>query len=155
VVRIHTPPLRERVDDIPRLVQHFVRRAAEQLGQAAPSIPAETMAMLQSHVWAGNVRELGNAVERAMILSRDHELRPSAFDLERSAVPASPPPWTATKAPAEPEAASFDLEALEERAIRRALEATGGNRVRASKLLGISERTLRNKLKLFQAPRAS
>jgi DNA-binding NtrC family response regulator len=155
VVRIHTPPLRERVDDIPRLVQHFVRRAAEQLGQAAPSIPAETMAMLQSHVWAGNVRELANAVERAMILSRDHELRPSAFDLERSAVPGSPPPWSATKAPAEPEAASFDLEALEERAIRRALEATGGNRVRASKLLGISERTLRNKLKLFQAPRAS
>jgi DNA-binding NtrC family response regulator len=142
------------VDDIPRLVQHFVRRAAEQLGQTAPAIPAATMAMLQSHTWAGNVRELANAVERAMILSRNQDLRPSAFDLDRSAAPASPPPWTA-KTPAEPEAASFDLEALEERAIRRALEATGGNRVRASKLLGISERTLRNKLKLMQEPRAS
>jgi DNA-binding NtrC family response regulator len=155
VVRIHSPPLRDRVDDIPRLVQHFLRRAAEQLGQTAPAIPAETMAMLQAHAWAGNVRELANAVERAMILSRDHELRPSAFDLDRSAAPASAPPWTATKAPAELEGASFDLASLEERAIRRALEATGGNRVRASKLLGISERTLRNRLKLSQAPRAS
>ncbi|MEO7476050.1 MAG: sigma-54 dependent transcriptional regulator [Gemmatimonadales bacterium] len=163
VVRIHAPPLRDRVEDIPRLVQHFVRRSAEQLGLPVPALPLDTMAMLQSHGWAGNVRELANAVERAMILSRDHELRPSAFDLEHpaaSAVPVSPAPPTilsgqATDEGAELEEAPFDLSTLAERAILRALEATQGNRVRASKLLGISERTLRNKLKVMRTSRAS
>ncbi len=153
VVRIHTPALREHAEDIPRLVQHFTRRLAEQLSVSAPVIPADTMALLQSHAWPGNVRELANAVERAMILSRDGELRPSAFDLERPLAP--PAPATSRTPPAGPDETSFDLGVLEQHAIRRALQATGGNRARASKLLGISERTLRNKLKLMEASRAS
>ncbi len=117
-------------------------------------IPADTMALLQSHAWPGNVRELAIAVERAMILSRDGELRPSAFDLERPVAPPAPAASPGTP-PAGPDETSFDLGVLEQHAIRRALQATGGNRARASKLLGISERTLRNKLKLMEASRAS
>jgi DNA-binding NtrC family response regulator len=155
VVPIRTPPLRERVEDIPRLVQHFIHRMAEHQGTREPAIAPETVELLQRYPWPGNVRELANAIERAVILSRGAVLLPSAFDdhLREARVGASP---AAAGAPAAvpaavgpdvaPEAEPFDLDALERRAIERALEATGGNRTRAAKLLGISERTLRNKL---------
>jgi DNA-binding NtrC family response regulator len=154
VVRIHTPPLRDRPDDIPRLVQHFVQRSAEQLGIPAPALPPETLALLQSHRWPGNIRELANAVERAVILSRGAGLLPSAFraHLEHAAPDGAGPvrhaELEAVEAPATApaEEPAFDLGVLERRAILRALEATGGHRTRAAKLLGISERTLRNKL---------
>jgi two-component system, NtrC family, response regulator HydG len=170
VVRLHTPPLRERADDIPRLAQHFAQRAAEQLGVPVPRLPPETIDLLQSHRWPGNVRELANVIERAMILSRGGGLSPAAFlgHLEHHAVQpdasATPDhttaPTTAARsatAPAgeaSPPDVPFDLDALERRAIARALEATGGNRVRAAKLLGISERTLRNKLNVDRPPRS-
>jgi len=169
VVRLHTPPLRERADDIPRLAQHFAQRAAEQLGVPVPQLPPETMALLQSHRWPGNVRELANVMERAMILSRGGGLPPAAFlgHLEHTAGESGPsaahahgaerpPAGEPAQLSLEPVSAElpFDLDALERRAIARALEATGGNRVRAAKLLGISERTLRNKLNVVRPPRA-
>jgi DNA-binding NtrC family response regulator len=162
VVRIHTPALRERVEDIPRLAQHFAQRSAEQLGVPVPRLPPETIALLQSHPWPGNVRELSNSVERAVILARGGGLPPAAFHgqmehpVARSEMPVTmaetpPAPAPAGEVPA-PADIPFDLDALERRAILRALEATGGNRVRAAKLLGISERTLRNKLKVAPPP---
>jgi DNA-binding NtrC family response regulator len=154
VVRLRTPALRDRRDDIHRLAQHFIQRSAENLGFEPPALAAETLAVLQAYPWPGNVRELSNAVERAVILSRGGALRPSDFQghLDHPdgglavALPAGDQPLElpARQAP-EPDA-PFDLDSLERRAILRALEATGGNRVRAAKLLGISERTLRNKL---------
>ena len=162
VVRIHTPSLRERVEDIPRLAQHFAQRAAEQLGVPVPLLPLETLALLQCHPWPGNIRELANSVERAMILARGGGLPPAAFHgyMEHAAagpeMAARMPESSRSPAPAGEVAAPpdvpFDLDALERRAILRALEATGGNRVRAAKLLGISERTLRNKLKVAPPP---
>ncbi|MBA3346101.1 MAG: sigma-54-dependent Fis family transcriptional regulator [Gemmatimonadales bacterium] len=155
VMPIQTPALRERMDDIPRLVQHFLHRLAEQQSAPMPAITPETMQLLQRYSWPGNVRELANAIERAVILSRGSVLQPSAFDghlqeagaaaeVSRTAAPAPAPPAAAD--PAEP--LPFDLDAVERRAIERALEATRGNRTRAAKLLGISERTLRNKLNI-------
>lgn len=104
------------------------------------------------------MRELANAVERAVILSRGGALLPAAFQqhlghstpapLQPAPGPAAPPAGSAPPAAENP----FDLDALEHEAIRRALEATGGNRVRAAKLLGISERTLRNKLNPKEPP---
>jgi DNA-binding NtrC family response regulator len=124
------------------------------------------MELLQSYRWPGNVRELANAVERAVILSRGQVLRPAAFlghfdDAqpeatyrgERVKQDLGPQP-TSEPAILAPES-SFDLEELEGRAIQRALAATGGNRVRAAKLLGISERTLRNKLKAAKSTEPS
>ncbi len=153
VVRIRTPPLRERPEDIPRLAQHFLQRSAEQLGLAVPPLPAETLALLQSYEWPGNVRELANAMERAVILARGGPLRPAEVLSHLDHGP--PEPAAPGQVGRDVTDTSFDLDTLEHRAILRALEATGGNRVRAAKLLGISERTLRNKLKVARPPQAS
>jgi two-component system response regulator HydG len=153
VVRIRTPPLRERPEDIPRLAQHFLQRSAEQLGLAVPPLPAETLALLQSYEWPGNVRELANAMERAVILARGGPLRPAEVLSHLDHGPPEPAPQGHVARDVTD--TSFDLDTLEHRAILRALEATGGNRVRAAKLLGISERTLRNKLKVARPPQAS
>jgi two-component system response regulator HydG len=143
VMPIRTPPLRERVEDIPRLVHHFLRRAAEDLGTSLPAVAAETMQLLQSHPWPGNIRQLSNAVQRAAMLSRTGTILPSHFvgHLDEAGTSALPLP-----AGAPVEAPVFNLDELEKKAIDRALAATGGNRTRAARLLGISERTLRNKL---------
>lgn len=154
VVPIKTPPLRDRKEDLPVLVQHFARRAAEEIGVSVTGVAPETIDLLLRHSWPGNVRELANAVERAVILSRGGVLRPEAFQGILEAVisrPTVPPiaPSTAEGGPApvaEAAPAPFNLDELERQAIGRALVATGGNRTRAAKLLGISERTLRNKL---------
>lgn len=68
VVRIDVPPLRERLEDIPLLAQHFVQEVASRLGRAAPALPPETLARMRSYPWPGNVRELRNVIERALIL---------------------------------------------------------------------------------------
>jgi DNA-binding NtrC family response regulator len=136
VMPIRTTPLRERRDDIPRLVLHFAQRAADSLHVAPPAIAPAAMELLVTNDWPGNVRELANAIERAVILSRNETLEPRHFvDL------AGARPNPAAAGPA-----SFDLDTIERDTIDRALVATRGNRTRAAKLLGISERTLRNKL---------
>jgi len=181
VMPIQTPALRERADDIPRLVHHFLQRFADHLGVSVPAVAPETVELLQRYAWPGNVRELANAIERALILSREPVLQPSAFPEQSRQVPAAAPDGAGTAAmpavPAVPASgadgvvvpaavsgvgpaaaaasraeAGFDLEEIERRAIARALEATGGNRTRAAKLLGISERTLRNKLNTPKLP---
>ncbi|HEU4525200.1 MAG TPA: sigma-54 dependent transcriptional regulator [Gemmatimonadales bacterium] len=139
VLPVRVPSLRERVEDIPRLARHFVLRAAELQGKPAPAIAPETLDVLQRYPWPGNVRELANAVERAALLCRGSVLRPG--DLDRSILQG-----------VGVAAGDYDLETVERLAIERALAATGGNRTRAARLLGISERTLRNKL---NAPRAA
>lgn len=171
VVPIHIPPLRDRTEDIAVLVHHFASRAAQQLGIEIQGIAIEAIDMLQQRPWPGNIRELANVVERAVILSRGGVLRPEAFVEDHFAaggppslpVATSNPPSpsgearvSGTGAGANPTPASaipapsgdqvFDLSELERVTIQRALVATGGNRTRAAKLLGISERTLRNKL---------
>ncbi len=135
VMPIRTIPLRERREDIPRLAHHFVQRAAEGLGVTPPTITPAAMQLLVSADWPGNVRELANTIERAVILSRNETLLP--HHLVDLAGAAQTPAANAT---------AFDLDTLERDTIDRALAATGGNRTRAAKLLGISERTLRNKL---------
>ena len=153
VVPIRTPALRERLEDLPVLVHHFARRAAEEIGASVSAVAPETIELLLQYRWPGNVRELANAVERAVILSREGVLRPEGFrahlDLTSIASAASPAPATGVPTVSAPPAAtsqSFSLDDMEKVAIERALQATGGNRTRAAKLLGISERTLRNKL---------
>ena len=139
VVNIRAPALRERLDDLPVLIEHFAEQAAQDLGIRMPSIPAETFEGLRRHSWPGNVRELSNAIERAVILCRDGVLTIATFDL-RVAGSTAPGPLP------EPGSETYDLETLKRDALRRALIATGGRRARAAKLLGISERTLRNML---------
>ena len=150
VVPIHTPPLRERLEDIPILVDHFLRTVAAQVGvKPVPVVTAEALAVLQRRVWRGNIRELANAVERAVILCRGRRLTSQSFGLaeEQGGDPAGDGRRGRPRLTPTPEEATLNLRVLERITIQRALAATGGHRTRAARILGISERTLRNKLK--------
>ena len=157
VVPIHTPPLRERMEDIPELAEHFVSKIANQLGIKPPILTPEALGVLCRRRWSGNIRELGNAIERALILCRDGRLtaesvaRPEgeahpAILLTPRTAAAGLVPVASPLAPSNEEG-SLNLEVLERLTIQRALVATGGHRTRAARILGICERTLRNKLK--------
>jgi transcriptional regulator with PAS, ATPase and Fis domain len=145
VVRIHLPPLRERPDDIERLAAVLLGRAARRAGRAARLSP-EAVTALRVRAWPGNVREMENAIERAVILSRDDTIAADAFDV--------PPPPAGSTEPGAPQSAATGLvplhqavAAAERHAVTQALEATGGNRGEAAKLLGVSLRTLYYKLR--------
>ena len=151
VVPVHTPPLRERRDDIPRLIDHFVRLHSAQLGLRAPGMDPGALAALATRPWPGNVRELANAVERAVILSRGGPLTLAAFGSGAGTGPVPNDTAARIVAPVTGTAAeavddTLNLREIEKWAIERALERTGGHRARAAELLGISERTLRNRL---------
>ncbi len=150
VLRIDLPLLRERSEDIPLLVAHFL----EQIRGA--SISEETLALLRSYAWPGNVRELRNAIERASVLSRGTIIRPE--HLPESLAPSARPHEVDERvrdlvddilaAGSPPEGGWFrHVEEKWERALlARALERCGGNQVRASELLGINRMTLRKKM---------
>ncbi|MEO8562951.1 MAG: sigma-54 dependent transcriptional regulator [bacterium] len=165
VIPILIPPLRDRPGDIPLLAFRFAKRIATEMGKEVKGIDPAALQMLQSYDWPGNVRELQHAIERAVILSPDAVLRPEAFDGQRFGLTSSwsgPSParsfpsMSAVMGGARangaevPEGAvvltSLDVGDAEMRLIARALEVSGGNRSRAANLLGMSVRTLRNKL---------
>ena len=166
VIPISIPPLRDRREDIPMLASRFALRTAAEMGKEYTGMEAATVALLQAYAWPGNVRELQHAMERAVILSPEAILPPHAFDGQRFGLTqqwSGPTPirsmpsirslLAATDgAPPHdiPEGAvvltSLDVSEAESRLIARALEVTGGNRTRAATLLGMSVRTLRNKL---------
>jgi DNA-binding NtrC family response regulator len=148
VVPIHTPALRERKEDIPLLIHHFQKKAVAEMDVPAEPVDAEIMEMLVAYDWPGNVRELANVVERAVILSHG---KPRIEDFARirratTAGPAGGVDDSARPDEGMPEGMPLRLDELEALAIARALQVTGGHRRKASELLGISERTLRNKL---------
>jgi formate hydrogenlyase transcriptional activator len=89
VIPIFLPPLRERVEDIPLLVNHFVRRFSARLNKPIETVPEEIMAALKAHDWPGNIRELQNFIERAVVLSPGSVLRPTLPDLNQVAKRAS------------------------------------------------------------------
>jgi DNA-binding NtrC family response regulator len=161
VIPFRIPPLRERKEDIPLLATRFAMRTASDLGKEVQGISPDAMLMLQAYDWPGNVRELQHAIERAVILSPDPVLPSHAFDGARFGLAVGPSgpassrmmisPTTANQAISSiPEGAvvltSLNVNEAEARLIERALEVSKGNRTRAADLLGISVRTLRNKL---------
>jgi DNA-binding NtrC family response regulator len=156
VVPIRVPALRERPEDIPALVKFFAARAAAELGVGDPSVSADVLSTLAQKPWPGNVRQLEHAVERAVILSTNGTLAIEDVLLDQG-VDVSNPTDSVVSAPRAVavdgnEAEPINLRALERRAIERALHATGGHRMRAARLLGISDRTLRSKLNDCRRP---
>ena len=144
VLRVRVPPLRERREDIPLLVDHFLACFAATLGKPVRELSDDALAKLVAYPWPGNVRELENVIERAVILVRGERI--GARDL--------PPNVTAPAREAPPGGvADFSLRearrACETQAIERALAATSGNRTHAARLLGISHRALLYKLKEY------
>jgi len=138
VVPIYIPPLRERKEDIPLLVQHFLKMYGEREGKEGLTVSEKAMDILMDYDWPGNIRELENAVERAVILAKGKVLKPENFFVgsmfrER-----------------EPHGEATTLAEMERRLILRTLREEGGNRTRTAQRLGISVRTLRNKLRQYR-----
>lgn len=169
VIPLSIPPLRDRPEDVPLLATRFAVRTAEEMGKRFDGIALETMAALQRYGWPGNVRELQHVIERAVILSPEavllpHALEPARFGLTGAGIgaPGAAGRGAALAALAASNGAgvgdgadddpmrvvlhSLDVTRAEAVLIERALAVAKGNRTRASELLGISVRTLRNKL---------
>ncbi len=141
VFPIETPPLRRRREDIPLLADHFTRSSAQHLNVPAPRISDEALALLMSYQWPGNIRELQNVVERAVLLSDGKTLEPSQLPRE-----------VVGEGLAAPEAASADstLQGYEKAMVVRALKENGWNQTRAAKALGISRDNLRYRIKKYE-----
>jgi len=147
VMRLSVPPLRERSEDIPLLAQHFVERFASQNRKTVKGLTPLAMDMLLKHDWPGNVRELENTMERAVILLTGDHINEKQLPLtivqkySESHGPQSPAPL--------PSDGSRSLEDTEREAIISTLEATGQNKSEAARRLGISRKTLHNKMKSY------
>jgi DNA-binding NtrC family response regulator len=164
VVPIQVPALRHHKEDVPFLAQQFMPRFARKHGVRVRGISDDCLAVLQSHHWPGNVRELQNVIERAVILCGDSgQLEPEhlGFSPLSTSALTSPAPEAAaavsTGAPSAPAPAPasstlMSLADLEKQHIFIAMDKTDGNRTHAAKLLGISVRTLRNKLNEYGVP---
>jgi two-component system response regulator HydG len=140
VVTIDLPPLRERLEDLPVLVQSFLDEFSRQQGKKSPEITPAAMELLYNYDWPGNVRELRNCVESMVVLDKDGRI--DAEDVPRY-----------VKQPEEAESSSgvggVNLEEKEKESIRKALALCEGNREKAAKMLGIGERTLYRKIKRY------
>jgi two-component system, NtrC family, response regulator PilR len=144
VIPIHLPPLRDRTEDIPPLVAHFIGRIANDVGKTIAGISPEALAVLERYHWPGNIRELENVIERAIVLGSGEQITADSL-----------PPHLAQPAdrgefPVEIPAGGMDLEELlatvESRYIRLALDRAGGLQVRAAELLRLSFRQFRYKI---------
>ncbi len=141
VITIRIPPLRDRKDDIPLLVDHFIRKYARKHQIPPKRVPQRVLQLLMAYPWPGNVRELENAIERALILSPGEEIAVEALPPQilgsrgEADLPLPPPTLT--------------LEELERRYILKVLESVGWDKARAAQILGINLSTVYRKLARF------
>jgi two-component system response regulator HydG len=144
VVRIDLPPLRERLEDMPVLIDSFIKEFAKSHGKTIKGISQEAMAALYRYSWPGNVRELRNCIESMIVLSRDEIL-----DLKH--LPRTIAGKIAPADEGKPGLMPVDvnMESAEKEMIKRALVMTQGNREKAAQMLGIGERTLYRKIKRY------
>jgi Nif-specific regulatory protein len=134
VIPIDIPPLRERRDDIPALVEHFVKKHAQRTGRRVDRLDDGVLSGLQQYDWPGNVRELENTIERAVVLSSGPSITAHAISVLGAATP------QATGLPSLK--LRQNIEWVERETIRRALEQAGGVKKDAAELMGISQRAL-------------
>ena len=144
VVPIMLPSLRERKDDIPLLIEYFIRKYSKDNSKEITGIDKNALKLLMKYNWPGNVRELENTIERAVVISKDpiltaqHFLTFNAFEEDWQGENST---WQGN---------TKNLKEIERRKILEVLRETNGNRTRAAEELGISVRTLRNKLREFR-----
>jgi len=149
VFALHLPPLRDRREDIPLLIEHFIGRMNARMGLAIAAASPEVMRVLVEYDWPGNVRELENSIERAIVLCEGTQIEADALPerLRRSSA------MTVTSLSEQPDDDDLSIKRAsrrsEEALIRRALQRTRGNRTRAAELLEISHRALLYKIKEY------
>jgi transcriptional regulator with PAS, ATPase and Fis domain len=145
VFSIHLPSLRERKEDLPLLAQHLVTQLAEKHGRPARFLSSAAIEALQFHSWPGNVRELRNVIERAVIICSGQQVERHHF---------APYPIEQRERLRNEDTLSLPvgtpLEEVERQMIMRTLQKTKNNKTRAAELLGISLKTLHNKLNLYR-----
>lgn len=137
VIEVWIPPLRERSDDVLILADHFLHYFRRQIGRGPDRFSTEALQTMREYRWTGNVRELKNAVERAVVLSRGNEIQPTDLGLQ------------ATGSSTAAEDTLVPLAAAERRHILAVLDRVGGNKTRACKVLGIGRGTLYKKLEEY------
>ena len=149
VIPLSLPPLRERREDIPALAEHFARQYAKQAGRPAPTLHPEFITGLQRQDWPGNVRELANVMQRVLTLSDAGEIGPEHLKAEFPGLAprreTRPTRHTSVKP-------GTSIRELERHLLEATLDVTGGNRTHAAEMLGVSLRTIRNKIREYGLP---
>ncbi len=165
---ITVPPLRERRDEIASLAQVFLRQSSARIGRSLPRLSARALNAMTAFDWPGNVRQLGTVIERALLWCTD-VIEPEHLMLGKTAIKGPPPPGEPPAShagalgtpragpPVEPPPSQRslreDVDAIERKRITEALDGCGGNQVRAAEMLGISRRTLINRMVQYGMPR--
>jgi DNA-binding NtrC family response regulator len=144
IIRIELPPLRERAEDIPILIEHFLRKFSDQVEREVEDIEPEALAALTDYHWPGNVRELEHTIERAVLLGK--EARIGLQDLPSSLAARSDGPLPLASAVAK----TYTLRDLEREYIMRVMESVHGNKTEAAKTLGVDRTTLYRKLEEYK-----
>jgi two-component system response regulator AtoC len=146
-ITLTIPPLRSRLEEIRPLAETFLRQICRDLGRQPPMLPPASVAHLEAHGWPGNIRELKNVIERAVLLCEGQILEPQHMPLERPLTESQKLPTTSPAPPASKTARN------ERDRIIEALASCAGNQSRAAKMLGIPRRTFVSKLDAYQIPR--
>ena len=142
VVMLEVPPLRNRREDIPALAEHFLQKVSAAHRKPMPKLTAQAIELLTSYDWPGNVRQLENCIEQAVVLCDGDAVDVDALPLAETTPMRSGPPGVR-------EPVGLTLREVEQEYILRTLKAVGGNRTRATRLLGISLRCLQYRLKAY------
>jgi DNA-binding NtrC family response regulator len=148
VIPLSLPPLRDRREDIPVLAQHFARKYAAQMQTKSPQLRPEFLDLLQSQSWPGNVRELANFMRRVLTLSGTSDIDAGCFEMEFQKASR---PFSASQMPVSA-VAGTPIRQVERLHLENTLALTDGNRTHAAEMLGISLRTLRNKIREYGLP---
>ena len=145
VIRIELPPLRERREDIPQLINHFVQRFNDRLGRSVSGVTPDALAALSDYSWPGNIRELENVIERAFVLSAGRTIGPEHL-------PDSFHPLSASAEKSSGDSIGDIRDRAEARSILQALERNRYNHLAAARELGIHKTTLYRKMKRLRIP---
>lgn len=146
VFPIHIPPLREHREDVLLLAEHFIKEFSSHFGRTPPKLSTKAARLLERNSWKGNIRELKNVIERAMILCKENELLPAHLFLQETRTPEIDPTDLDNMVENLLTENGIDIEDLEVRLLQRAVRIAGKNISKAARLLGLTRDTLRYRL---------